>query len=201
MCARDSDECDIGGMQIVSPNGSTKLAYGFVSGVFGCAATGNNDEVSLSHARTRLRVPKPTPMSVPAEARTGEVFGGVCLCWCGSGGWLAVRRRCKLSLVPEQLMPALIFRCNCWARGHATSICCGSPHARLDCLFCFSFSVPVLKDPSLVSPDAVRTCEQDMGPTCTCPDAPMESGGPPIDWLAPQFQGDSGAYRARVAFL
>ena len=32
-------------MQIVSPDGSSKLAYGFVSGVFGCAPTGNNDEV------------------------------------------------------------------------------------------------------------------------------------------------------------
>jgi len=35
-------------VQIVSPDGSSKLAYGFVSGVFGCAATGNNDEVCCS---------------------------------------------------------------------------------------------------------------------------------------------------------
>jgi hypothetical protein len=35
-------------VQIVGPDGSSKLAYGFVSGVFGCAATGNNDEVRCS---------------------------------------------------------------------------------------------------------------------------------------------------------
>jgi len=35
-------------VQIVGPDGSSKLAYGFVSGVFGCAATGNNDEVCCS---------------------------------------------------------------------------------------------------------------------------------------------------------
>ena len=29
---------------------SSKLAYGFVSGVFGCAATGNNDEVFLVYS-------------------------------------------------------------------------------------------------------------------------------------------------------
>ena len=34
-------------MQVVGPEGSTKLAYGFVSGVYGCAGTGNTDEVSI----------------------------------------------------------------------------------------------------------------------------------------------------------
>jgi len=33
------------GVQVVSPDGSSKLTYGFVSGVYGCAGTGNNDEV------------------------------------------------------------------------------------------------------------------------------------------------------------
>ena len=35
------------GLQIVGPEGSTKLAYGFVSGVYGCAGTGNTDEVNI----------------------------------------------------------------------------------------------------------------------------------------------------------
>ena len=34
-------------LQVVGPEGSTKLAYGFVSGVYGCAGTGNTDEVSI----------------------------------------------------------------------------------------------------------------------------------------------------------
>jgi len=38
------------GVQVVSPDGSSKLSFGFVSGVFGCAGTGNNDEVCPPHA-------------------------------------------------------------------------------------------------------------------------------------------------------
>ena len=32
-------------LQVVGPEGSTKLAYGFVSGVYGCAGTGNTDVI------------------------------------------------------------------------------------------------------------------------------------------------------------
>ena len=86
MCARDSDECDIGGMQIVSPNGSTKLAYGFVSGVFGCAPTGNNDEVCLSRPHTLARpLASPPPcLSAPKPGR--EKSSVVCACVGASRG-------------------------------------------------------------------------------------------------------------------
>ena len=87
MCARDSDECDIGGMQIVSPNGSTKLAYGFVSGVFGCAPTGNNDEVCLSrplHALARPLASPPPCLSAPKPGR--EKSSVVCACVGASRG-------------------------------------------------------------------------------------------------------------------
>eukprot|EP00282_Hemiselmis_andersenii_P024885 CAMPEP_0172013596 /NCGR_PEP_ID=MMETSP1041-20130122/9465_1 /TAXON_ID=464988 /ORGANISM="Hemiselmis andersenii, Strain CCMP439" /LENGTH=70 /DNA_ID=CAMNT_0012668269 /DNA_START=8 /DNA_END=220 /DNA_ORIENTATION=- len=36
--------------------------------------------------------------------------------------------------------------------------------------------------------------DEDMGAVTICPDAPMTSNGPQIDWLSPQFVGDRGAY-------
>ncbi|EKX48444.1 hypothetical protein GUITHDRAFT_151749 [Guillardia theta CCMP2712] len=48
---------------------------------------------------------------------------------------------------------------------------------------------------------ATGNTDEDMGAVTICPDAPMTNNGPRIDWLAPQFQGDSGAYAAPVAIL
>merc|ERR1712216_210463 len=38
--------------------------------------------------------------------------------------------------------------------------------------------------------------DEDMGPICVCPDSPVQGKGVQVDWLAPQFPGDSGAYCA-----
>eukprot|EP00287_Rhodomonas_sp_CCMP768_P020062 CAMPEP_0202815802 /NCGR_PEP_ID=MMETSP1389-20130828/6496_1 /ASSEMBLY_ACC=CAM_ASM_000865 /TAXON_ID=302021 /ORGANISM="Rhodomonas sp., Strain CCMP768" /LENGTH=71 /DNA_ID=CAMNT_0049487757 /DNA_START=41 /DNA_END=256 /DNA_ORIENTATION=- len=43
--------------------------------------------------------------------------------------------------------------------------------------------------------------DEDMGPSTICPDAPMQDAGRKIDWMAPQFEGDSGAYAAPVNIL
>jgi hypothetical protein len=118
--------CIFDNAQIVPLGDSSKLAYGFVSGVFGCAATGNNDEVFLVYSyplcsthlfstpnllSSRLRLPSRDTAGCsnsPLKTAATVIGGYNCLDFFGVCRWN--RTWDRRPFAPTRLWPAPVPR-------------------------------------------------------------------------------------------